>query len=169
MAALMLLVASPSYMLGAPRSHVSAPVAAASVVMQQAQERAPFKLALDLGKNGKGQLKFKPSVPSSEAVVVRYKVPFGLNVENQNGKAICTKDGKGGERVGDILSEWTPTPRAVPSALAPSVALPARRVHDVVDHEASGGRRGAHHGGELWRRALVEDRALRRGKGKELG
>lgn len=68
--------------------------------------RDPFKLALDLGKNGKGQLKFKPSVPSSEVVVVRYQVPFGLNVENQGGRAICTKDGPGGEKVGDIL-RWT--------------------------------------------------------------
>ena len=65
---------------------------------------SPFVLPLDLGKNGKGQLKFKPSLSSSEAVVVRYEVPFGLNVENKGGRAICTKDGPGGERAGDILS-----------------------------------------------------------------
>ena len=67
--------------------------------------REAFKLALDLGKNGKGQLKFKPMFPESEAVVVKYKVPFGLNVENKDGRATCTKDGDGGEKVGDILSE----------------------------------------------------------------
>jgi hypothetical protein len=46
----------------------------------------------------------------SEIVEVRYKVPFGLNVEPKNGLAVCTKDGEGGERVGDILrysSQWT--------------------------------------------------------------
>jgi len=69
--------------------------------------REPFSLSLDLGKTGKGTLRFKPSVLHSEAVVVRYKVPFGLNVENQNGRAICTKDGPGGERVGDILRYTT--------------------------------------------------------------
>ena len=41
----------------------------------------------------------------SEAVVVKYQGPFGLNVENQGGQAVCTKDGAGGEKVGDILSE----------------------------------------------------------------
>jgi len=64
-------------------------------------------MVIDLGDKGKGQLKFKPLEPSSEAVEVRYKVPFGLNVENQGGRAICTKDGEGGEKVGDILRYTT--------------------------------------------------------------
>jgi hypothetical protein len=45
----------------------------------------------------------------SEIVEVRYKVPFGLNVEPKKGLAVCTKDGEGGERAGDILrytSQW---------------------------------------------------------------
>lgn len=57
------------------------------------------------------QMKFKSvlDVPS-EIVEVRYKVPFGLNVEPKNNFALCTKDGPGGEKVGDILrytSQWT--------------------------------------------------------------
>eukprot|EP00534_Pseudo-nitzschia_fraudulenta_P001665 CAMPEP_0201117940 /NCGR_PEP_ID=MMETSP0850-20130426/2012_1 /ASSEMBLY_ACC=CAM_ASM_000622 /TAXON_ID=183588 /ORGANISM="Pseudo-nitzschia fraudulenta, Strain WWA7" /LENGTH=180 /DNA_ID=CAMNT_0047382741 /DNA_START=92 /DNA_END=634 /DNA_ORIENTATION=+ len=57
------------------------------------------------------RLKF-PSVfqDPSEIVEVRYKLPFGLNIEPQNNLAICTKDGPGGEKVGDVLrytSQWT--------------------------------------------------------------
>ncbi len=57
------------------------------------------------------RMKFKSvlDVPS-EVVEVRYKVPFGLNVEPKNNFALCTKDGPGGEKVGDILrftSQWT--------------------------------------------------------------
>lgn len=56
-------------------------------------------------------LKIAPvlDVPS-EIVEVRYQVPFGLNVEPQKGLAVCTKQGAGGEKVGDILrysSQWT--------------------------------------------------------------
>ena len=49
------------------------------------------------------------SVPS-EIVEVRYKVPFGLNVEPRKGLAVCTQDGEGGEKKGDVLrytSQWT--------------------------------------------------------------
>jgi len=45
----------------------------------------------------------------SELVMVRYPLPFGLNVEPQNNLATCTKDGPGGEKVGDVLrytSQW---------------------------------------------------------------
>jgi hypothetical protein len=46
----------------------------------------------------------------SEIVEVRYKIPFGLNVEPKNNLALCTKDGEGGEKVGDVLrftSAWS--------------------------------------------------------------
>ena len=104
MAALLyVLAASPALVVNAPLRAAATIAPRASANMQGARE--PFKLALDLGKNGKGQLKFKPMFPESEAVVVKYQVPFGLNVENQGGQAVCTKDGAGGEKVGDILSE----------------------------------------------------------------
>uniref|UniRef100_A0A7S4EQL0 Uncharacterized protein n=1 Tax=Pseudo-nitzschia australis TaxID=44445 RepID=A0A7S4EQL0_9STRA len=57
------------------------------------------------------RLRFPPVFPGpSEIVEVRYKLPFGLSVEPQNNLAMCTKDGPGGEKVGDVLrytSQWT--------------------------------------------------------------
>ena len=57
------------------------------------------------------QMKFKSvlDVPS-ELVEVRYSVPFGLDVEPKENFVRCTKDGTGGEKVGDVLrytSRWT--------------------------------------------------------------
>jgi hypothetical protein len=57
------------------------------------------------------QMKFKSvlEVPS-ELVEVRYSVPFGLDVEPKENFVRCTKDGPGGEKVGDVLrytSRWT--------------------------------------------------------------
>ncbi len=72
-----------------------------------------FELTITLPgkKDLSAQMKFKSvlDVPS-EVVEVRYKVPFGLNVEPKNNFALCTKDGPGGEKVGDVLrftSQWT--------------------------------------------------------------
>ncbi len=57
------------------------------------------------------QMKFKSVLDGpSELVEVRYSVPFGLNVEPKENFAMCTKDGPGGEKVGDVLrytSRWT--------------------------------------------------------------
>ena len=73
-----------------------------------------FEVTVSLPPTGSGlqaNMAFEPvlSVPS-EIVEVRYEVPFGLNVEPKKGLAICTKDGEGGEKVGDVLryaSQWT--------------------------------------------------------------
>lgn len=75
---------------------------------------APFDVEIVMpptGSNVKANLKIEPvlDVPS-EIVEVRYKVPFGLDVAPQNNLAVCTKDGSGGEKVGDVLrytSQWT--------------------------------------------------------------
>ena len=69
--------------------------------------RDPFNLQIDLPPRGKCNLKFKPTFEASEVVVVRYGMPFGLNVENKGGRAVCTKDGSGGEKVGDVLRYCT--------------------------------------------------------------
>merc|ERR1719221_33205 len=77
-------------------------------------EQQSFEISVALpGKNEDliAQMKFKPvlDVPS-EIVEIRYKVPFGLNVEPKNNFAICTKNGAAGEMVGDVLrytSQWT--------------------------------------------------------------
>lgn len=59
----------------------------------------------------KAKLVFESLVEGpSEIVEVRYKLPFGLDVAPKNNLAVCTKDGQGGEKVGDILrysSRWS--------------------------------------------------------------
>ena len=74
---------------------------------------AAVSLTVDLPPTGSGRtanMKIEPclSVPS-EMIEVRYKVPFGLNVEPQKNLAVCTQDGPGGEKTGDVLrytSRW---------------------------------------------------------------
>lgn len=77
-------------------------------------KKQSFDLTVDLPPSGSGlqaQLRLSPilSVPST-LVVVRYNVPFGLDVAPLRNLAVCTKDGSGGERVNDVLrftSQWT--------------------------------------------------------------
>ena len=72
-----------------------------------------FELELDMPPTKSGnqaRLKF-PSILSvpSEIVPVRYKLPFGLDVAPLKNLAVCTKDGSGGEKSGDVLrytSQW---------------------------------------------------------------
>jgi len=63
------------------------------------------------GSKRTAKMKIEPALTvPSEMIEVRYKVPFGLNVEPKDNLAVCTKDGTGGEKVGDILrytSQWT--------------------------------------------------------------
>lgn len=73
-----------------------------------------FEVLLKMPPSGsdiQAQLKFEPVLNEpSEIVEIRYKIPFGLNVEPKNNLALCTKDGDGGERVGDVLrftSAWS--------------------------------------------------------------
>ena len=74
----------------------------------------PFEVLLKIPPTDsdiQAKLKFEPVLDEpSEIVEVRYKIPFGLNVEPKNNLALCTKDGEGGEKVGDVLrftSAWT--------------------------------------------------------------
>lgn len=105
----LLAASTPSFAvqrLGAPSSHAATYRAATSPFMAQ---RDPFSLSIDLPPKGKCALKFKPLLASSEAVVVKYGLPFGLNVEQQGDLAVCTKPGPGGEQPGDVLrycTEW---------------------------------------------------------------
>jgi hypothetical protein len=82
--------------------------------VSSALQAEPVELALDLPPSGSGltvMMKIEPCLPApSEMVVVRYKLPFGLNVEPRKNLAVCTKDGLGGEKEGDVLrytSQWT--------------------------------------------------------------
>lgn len=75
-------------------------------------EGDPFEVTVDLpGEGLSAKMKF-PSILDgpSEIVEVRYKLPFGLDVMPKDQKCVCTKDGAGGEKVGDVLrytSQWT--------------------------------------------------------------
>lgn len=74
----------------------------------------PFEIQVNMPPSNSGvqaRIKIPPVFKDqpSEIVLVRYKLPFGLNVEPQKGLAVCTKDGAGGEKVGDVLrytSQW---------------------------------------------------------------
>ena len=112
---LFLLVASLSY----TSAFVTPQTANAQLQQQPSSSRllaqdALFETELSVPPRGSGvvaRLQF-PSVfkEPSEIVEVRYSLPFGLNVEPQNNLAVCTKDGPGGEKVGDVLrytSQWT--------------------------------------------------------------
>lgn len=76
--------------------------------------QSPVLLTVDLppaGSDRTASMKIEPvlSVPS-EMIEVRYRVPFELSVEPKKNLAVCTKDGPGGEKVGDVLrytSQWT--------------------------------------------------------------
>merc|ERR1711920_140747 len=79
-----------------------------AVPVRLATSNAKFwDLSLDLGKAGTANLRMKATMPNSEPVIVRYTIPFGLNVEEQRGRAVCTKDGEGGEKMGDVLRYTT--------------------------------------------------------------
>lgn len=88
-------------------------VAARASSTSLADAAAPVELTIDMppsGSNLQANLKIPPllSVPS-EIIQVRYKLPFGLDVEPKNNLAVVTKDGPGGEKVGDVLrytSQW---------------------------------------------------------------
>jgi hypothetical protein len=74
---------------------------------------ATFEIEVSLPPTNSGlvaQMKIEPVLSgNSEIVEVRYKLPFGLDVAPKNNLAICTKDGAGGEKVGDVLrytSQW---------------------------------------------------------------
>lgn len=77
------------------------------------QAAATFEIEVALPPTNSGliaQMKIQPVLSGdSEIVEVRYKLPFGLDVAPKNNLAVCTKDGLGGEKVGDILrytSQW---------------------------------------------------------------
>jgi len=74
----------------------------------------PFEVEVRIPPSNSGllaQMKIMPILDGpSEIVEVRYQIPFGLNVEPKQGMAMCTQDGKNGEKVGDVLrysSQWT--------------------------------------------------------------
>eukprot|EP00639_Heterosigma_akashiwo_P025121 CAMPEP_0194706288 /NCGR_PEP_ID=MMETSP0295-20121207/29472_1 /TAXON_ID=39354 /ORGANISM="Heterosigma akashiwo, Strain CCMP2393" /LENGTH=167 /DNA_ID=CAMNT_0039602201 /DNA_START=95 /DNA_END=598 /DNA_ORIENTATION=- len=85
-----------------------------SSLRMAADQKFELKVAMPPSDSGlTAEMRLRSILPEpSEIVEVRYRLPFGLNVEPQDGLAVCTKDGKavGGERAGDVLrfcSQWT--------------------------------------------------------------
>ena len=71
-------------------------------------DRPPFSCSFEIPKKGISEygtcnLNFKPLLTDSELVMVTYPLPFGLSAEPKGRVVAVTKDGKGGEKVGDIL------------------------------------------------------------------
>ena len=114
---LLLTGASALTLRAAP--HVVAPAVARASTAVMA-DRPPFELSLDLPPRGQCSLKFKPlpQYAKSEAVVVIYDLPFGLNVESIDGLAKVTKAGPNGEKVGDILRYCTKWELGLPGGMA---------------------------------------------------
>jgi hypothetical protein len=105
---LLIFVCMASHGFVLPLASTSKPGSSLSVATKK------FEVMVQMPPTGsdlQANIVLEPILPTpSEIVEVRYKVPFGLNVEPKKGLALCTKDGEGGERVGDILrytSQWT--------------------------------------------------------------
>ena len=79
------------------------------------EQRPDFEFSFEIPKKGiadigTAEVKLPPILESSELVVVRYDLPFGLSAEpdSASGQIVVTKDGKpDGEKVGDILRQTT--------------------------------------------------------------
>mmetsp|Transcript_19237 Transcript_19237/g.24792 ORF Transcript_19237/g.24792 Transcript_19237/m.24792 type:complete len:178 (+) Transcript_19237:93-626(+) len=89
------------------------PKSSSSVVMSMTG-RSDFEFSFEIPKKGiadvgTAEVRLPPILEKSEVVVVRYDLPFGLNAEpdKKSGQVVVTKDGKGGEQVGDILRQTT--------------------------------------------------------------
>ena len=76
--------------------------------------RPDFSFSFEIPKKGiadvgTAEVNLPPLLEESEVVVVRYDLPFGLNAapDAASGQVVVTKDGEGGEKVGDILRQTT--------------------------------------------------------------
>ena len=104
-------------------------IAAKSETITKLRIANVFEISVDMPPSNSGlqaNMKFKSILTGpSEIIQVRYKLPFGLDVAPKDNLAVCTKDGPGGEKVGDILrytSQWTmglPAGGGVAATVAP--------------------------------------------------
>ena len=56
-----------------------------------------------ISEYGTAQVKLAPLLEESELIQISYELPFGLAAEPQDGRAVVTKAGPGGEQPGDLL------------------------------------------------------------------
>ena len=114
LALVLLPMVAHGFMVGPlPSVRPSSSSSSSKIILQDAAGTA-VELMVAMPPSGSGLLanmKIQPilSVPS-EIIEVRYKLPFGLDVAPKNQLCVCTKDGAGGEKEGDLLrytSQWT--------------------------------------------------------------
>lgn len=84
------------------------PMTKPKTAVTSAANRQPFTCSFEIPKKGISEygtcnMNFKPLLVESEMVFVKYELPFGLNAEPRGRVVAVTKDGEGGEKVGDIL------------------------------------------------------------------
>jgi hypothetical protein len=92
----------------------SAKAAATAPAFLLRMQRDDFTFSFEVPKKGiadigTAEVRLAPLLEQSELVVVRYDLPFGLNAEPDaaTGQVVVTKNGTGGEQVGDILRQTT--------------------------------------------------------------
>jgi|AntRauTorckE5430_2_1112549.scaffolds.fasta_scaffold16486_2 hypothetical protein len=90
-----------------------------STAIYSSTDRPNFDFSFEIPKKGiadvgTAEVALPPLLETSDVVVVRYALPFGLNAEPDKGnnssgqvQVVVTKDGEGGEKVGDILRQTT--------------------------------------------------------------
>jgi hypothetical protein len=94
--------------------HHASPAAPSRRLFSSSRSSSTFEVTIDLPPTTsamKARLNIDSilSIPT-ELIVVRYRLPFGLNVEPVRGLAVVTQAGTGGERPGDVLrycTQWT--------------------------------------------------------------
>jgi hypothetical protein len=94
--------------------HHASPAALRRLNSSSSRSSSTFEVTIDLPPTTsamKARLNIDSilSIPT-ELIVVRYRLPFGLNVEPVRGLAVVTQAGSGGERPGDVLrycTQWT--------------------------------------------------------------
>ena len=104
--------------------------------------REPIEIEFELPKKGiteygTVQMKLPPMLENSEAVVVRYELPFGLNAAPEKHdypwmKCVVSKDGEGGEKVGDVLRFTTAFPNGKAPIMYDVCAAGGRNMDAVV-------------------------------------
>ncbi|GMH48554.1 hypothetical protein TrVE_jg5749 [Triparma verrucosa] len=97
-------------------SSYSAPPKSLRGLGSSLKARDDFSFSFEVPKKGiadigTAEVNLPPLLDSSEVIIVRYDLPFGLSAEpspEQNGEIVVTKDGQPGkEIVGDILRQTT--------------------------------------------------------------
>lgn len=105
---------SEAFVHGPSINVINAPTTRRTSTAVYETARPDFEFSFEIPKKGiadvgTAEVKLPPLLENSNIVVVRYTLPFGLNAapDEASGQVVVTKDGSGGEKVGDILRQTT--------------------------------------------------------------